>query len=151
MLSVVTAHPATYSPPQKPLPEHVTDGVSDALPSPVSHYPTFISRRVCSAASRATSAVVTHRRLTRRRRLRRPRPCRSLPQSRDCSSLLQRSEAAAADRPAQPHPGLRVRGLDDPEPQSARATADPYARADAQLDRNLGECSHSATHASPPV
>ncbi|KAF0291237.1 Synaptosomal-associated protein 29 [Amphibalanus amphitrite] len=68
----------------------------------------------------------------------------SVPQSSSESHLQQtvrRTEAAAADRPAQPHPGLRVRGLDDTEPVggagAAAAAADPYARVDAQLDRNL--------------
>ncbi|XP_037090128.1 synaptosomal-associated protein 29-like [Pollicipes pollicipes] len=63
----------------------------------------------------------------------------SVPQSSSDSRLqqtLQRTEAAAADRPSQPHPGLRMRGLDD-EALSTPAAADPYARVDAQLDRNL--------------
>ena len=68
----------------------------------------------------------------------------SVPQSGSESRLQQtvrRTEAAAADRPAQPHPGLRVRGLDEPQTMGGGAAAaadDPYARVDAQLDRNLG-------------
>lgn len=68
----------------------------------------------------------------------------AVPQSASNSRLqqtVQRTEAAAADRPAQPHPALRVRGLDD-EPQpggGGAAAADPYARVDAQLDRNLDD------------
>ena len=68
----------------------------------------------------------------------------ALPQSASESQLQQtvrRSEQAAADRPAQPHPGLRVRGLEDgPEISGGTAGAtDPYASVDARLDRNLGK------------